>query len=96
MWVDVNLVLESTDRTSLQPGAWVNVIGYTCSSPSIDQARSSKYTRYKSGAAVLQAILIWNAGPVRAEDYEKVLQEQRNTQQKIKYGCDSQAIDVRA
>jgi hypothetical protein len=83
IWVDVNLALESTDPTSLRDGAWVNVIGYTLANPSTNHARSRKRTRVDNQATELQAILVWDAGSIRVEEYEKMLQAQRALQQNI-------------
>lgn len=83
VWVDVNLVLENIDSQVLCHGTWVNVIGYTRHTTS--QGASKDVVEQNSGKGItLQAILIWDAGPLRGNDYTSTLEEQRLAQRQVK------------
>jgi hypothetical protein len=83
VWVDVNLVLENIDSQALRDGTWVNVIGYTrhTTSPS---AGKDLVDQNSGKGITLQAILIWDAGPLRVNDYTSTLEEQRLAQRQFK------------
>lgn len=83
VWVDVNLVLDTIDSQALCQGTWVNVIGYTRHTTS--QSASNDVVELNSGKSItLQAILIWDAGPLRVNDYTSTLEEQRLAQRQVK------------
>ena len=78
--VDVNLVLETIKGEILENGRWINVIGYV-------RSGKERYDRRKKKADVsrkdmiqdvlVQAVLIWDAGIMRPQDYEKTMEAQR-------------------
>lgn len=74
--VDINLILENTNLELLQPGSWINVIGYVRSKPTPNSRRLS--TGRKKAVAELpeiQAVLVWNAGAIQVDKYEKTMEE---------------------
>lgn len=77
--VDISLILESIKADLLQPGTWLNIIGY------VNRAASRRKRPALSGGisgqmerSRVQALLAWNAGPVRVADYESILMQQRD------------------
>jgi hypothetical protein len=74
--VDINMVLESTNMELLQPGSWINVIGYVRSLP-MSKGRRPSTSRRKTVAELpeIQAVLVWSAGAVQVEKYEKTMEE---------------------
>ena len=77
--VDVSLILESTDPVALRRGTWVNVIGYT--KHTILHGGNHKPT---GTTVTLQAVLLWDAGVIRINDYENILEDQKLAQQQSK------------
>ena len=77
--VDVTLVLENTESSIFQTGAWINVIGYTqgTSPRTRKKRRSSGPLRENDDQVSLQAILAWDAGALRVKDWEETIEEQR-------------------
>lgn len=82
IFVDVTLVLESTESSTFRPGTWVNVIGYTQSSHLRAQKKrkSNSVPQHTSRKVCLQAVLVWDAGSFRIRDFESTLEEQRLVQ----------------
>lgn len=74
--VDINMVLEGMNLDLLQPGSWINVIGYV-RSRSMPTARRSSTSRRKAMVELpeIQAVLIWSAGAVQVDKYEKTMEE---------------------
>jgi hypothetical protein len=73
--VDVNLLLSTLRSTDTQIGEWVNVMGYITTPP-------PKQFRNLEGRKVdvfVQAIILWSAGSVKLDEYEKLLAEQLRT-----------------
>lgn len=66
--VDVRLVLETVERAVLQKGAWVNVVGYV-----LFVERRDHKAKAAIGVPMVQALLMWDAGAVRVDQYEQVL-----------------------
>ena len=65
-------------------GTWINVIGYTLALPRLTRTRNMSSARDGGQqAALLQAVLIWDAGAVRAGEYENTLSEQRCVQEQL-------------
>ncbi|EXJ84975.1 hypothetical protein A1O3_05650, partial [Capronia epimyces CBS 606.96] len=79
--VDVNLVLESTPSSALERGRWINVIGYTQSTHHRFRKRKADSAHVPDQAVPLQAILIWDAGPLRIADYETALEDHSQIRQ---------------
>ncbi|KAI6377518.1 hypothetical protein MCOR25_002499 [Pyricularia grisea] len=65
--VDVNLILQSLNQEQTRAGEWVNVVGY------ITKSGSSGDKRNGSHSVKVQALLLWSAGPLSLQDYEKTL-----------------------
>lgn len=82
--VDVSLVLEGTKSSTFNRGTWINVIGYIQGSRL--QTRKKKDSLQQKGTEIpsLQAILAWDAGPVRIGDYEHTVEEQRRVMRQLK------------
>lgn len=83
VWLDVNLVLECTDRLVFQPGNWINVIGYV-QNPAPAKLRTPSPTVASTVPVSLQAILVWDAGSVHLEDYERTVEEHKRVQRDVK------------
>ncbi|KAK4217171.1 CST complex subunit Ten1 [Rhypophila decipiens] len=65
--VNVDLILESLKAEQTRPGQWVNLIGYITSiSPLADESSGHRVTNVH-----VQALLLWSAGPLDLERYEK-------------------------
>ncbi|KAK8153002.1 CST complex subunit Ten1 [Phyllosticta citrichinensis] len=58
-YVNVEHALESAHSTDLQTGAWVNIVGYV-GTKSRDKVH-------------VQAIMMWAAGPLKLDEYEKAV-----------------------
>jgi hypothetical protein len=76
--VNVDIVLETLQKTSLAVGAWLNVVGYTTQKASllrssIDTVEASAL-KDDTNAAYVQAIILWDAGAVKLDAYERALQ----------------------
>jgi hypothetical protein len=77
--IDVKLVLENSKQQAFANGAWINVIGY------VQPPRIQKSTRRKSGSNAphsrsepcVQAVLLWDAGSVKIQDYEATMEKHR-------------------
>lgn len=67
--VDVGLLLETLKSTDVGVGEWVNVMGYITE----PRAMAEKTPRSRKDEVVIQAIVLWSAGSVRLDDYEKIL-----------------------
>ncbi|KAI9805755.1 MAG: hypothetical protein M1833_005248 [Piccolia ochrophora] len=81
--VNLDLVLETVGRTATQIGEWVNVMGYVQKSsdpPSV----SKVLKRSKAGEKIVavQAIMLWSAGAVQLDDYERTLRQRRKVEQR--------------
>lgn len=74
--VDINLTLNTTKLDVLQSGSWINIIGYVrrTSLPDTQQTRSG-HTVAPQRQATVQAVLVWSAGVLRVEEYEKTLED---------------------
>lgn len=74
--VDVNLLLETTRVDVLQPGSWINIIGYVQYGQKAKPRRGkANEKRIGENLPKVQAILAWNAGAVQVEKYERTLEE---------------------
>lgn len=86
-YVDVNLVLETVSSKLLQSGSWVNLIGYVKSEPIVRgrPKRTRPDPMEVHSVPEIQAVLLWDAGIIRAEDYESTMEEQRSVQKQIRH-----------
>ncbi|EXJ59718.1 hypothetical protein A1O7_03864 [Cladophialophora yegresii CBS 114405] len=80
IWVEITLILETTDSTTLAIGTWINVIGYVQATPQLIRRKSGERI---PRAAQLQAVLIWDAGAVRIGEYENTLIELMRTEPQL-------------
>lgn len=69
--VNVDHVLETTRSVELQTGAWINVIGYV--SERDEGAGKSREDGLRAAQVGVQALLLWSAGTLKLDDYEKAL-----------------------
>ncbi|KAL2421403.1 hypothetical protein ABEF95_007846 [Exophiala dermatitidis] len=74
--VDINLILETTPSSTLEKGRWLNIIGYIQNTHGQSRTRKADLACSTDPVVSLQAILIWDAGPLRLADYEAALQGQ--------------------
>lgn len=76
---DVKVIANTLTRENVEVGAWVNVIGY------VGETEANAYTRKGGGRKTkhettrmkddhvrvqVDVILLWNAGPLRVQEYE--------------------------
>jgi len=87
--VDVNLILETVKSELLENGRWVNVIGYvqsTAQAHSRVKRRTPEADGHKDQREVMvQAVLMWDAGAIRANEYEKTMEAQREAWRKTRH-----------
>ncbi|KAF3893753.1 Telomere length regulation/capping, TEN1 [Trichophyton interdigitale] len=91
--VDINLLLEDTDHTSLQIGVWLNVFGYIREENSDEYRRregegtrrnSEKEGHISSDKPIyVQAVTILPAGPVRIGEYERILRDMQRVERRV-------------
>lgn len=89
--VNVDHVLESIKSTDLQVGSWVNVIGYvtpaaagaakTYTVPAQAERRSKQDAAARRNVT-MQAIMLWSAGAINLDEYEKALQMRKADEQR--------------
>lgn len=76
--VNIDLVLESIESSSIQIGSWVNVIGYI-SAKTVQSAHQAEVRNIPVNAEVaVRAILLWGAGDFKLKSYEDRLQERKD------------------
>ena len=77
--IDVKLVLESTRRELLANGAWLNVVGYVLEGAEHKSKtkRSSASSHLRATEPGVQAVLIWDAGALKINDYQTAMEKQR-------------------
>lgn len=72
--VDIQLVLESIKNHELQVGCWLNVIGYV-RRPQRKRKRQQKTSEIvDNGGTTVQAVMLWDAGTLNVDNYERVLE----------------------
>jgi Telomere capping, CST complex subunit len=81
----MTLILESVKPEMLQSGTWLNVIGCSVNEPPLRRSRV-----LRSGSAggdtdggIVQAVLVWSAGALRIEEYERVLMQQHGAAREL-------------
>jgi len=80
----MTLILESVRAEMLQPGTWVNVIGYVNGSPPRrGRVLRSESAGKKTEGGSVQAVLAWSAGALRIKDYERTLMQQYESMKRI-------------
>lgn len=65
--VDVRLLLETLKSNQLQVGEWVNVIGY------VTKVVPSQLAMSIAKDVNVQALILWSAGPLDIQEYERCL-----------------------
>ena len=79
--MNVDLILEGLKREDIEVGAWVNVIGYVedvVGQGKSDRKQNEREEEGKMGKDIrvnVKAVMLWSAGGVRIEQYEKTLEE---------------------
>lgn len=75
--VDMNMALETTTKSCLQDGSWINVIGYVQSIPRSTRRRASMSRPQVVAHAPpqVQAVLVWDAGAVKVDQYEQTIKQ---------------------
>jgi Telomere capping, CST complex subunit len=83
--VDITLILESVKSEMLQPGTWLNIIGYRFNEAPPRRVRvlRSESAEGNTQMGSVQAVLVWSAGALRIADYEKILLQQYETGKRI-------------
>lgn len=74
--VNINLILNTIKIDVLQAGSWINVIGYVRHAP-LPKTQHTRSARMLSAQRqpTVQAVLVWSAGALRVEEYEKTLED---------------------
>lgn len=87
--IDLNLILGTFKGELLETGRWVNVIGYVKG-----RQQTQKVTTRASleaslprdlGEVLVQAVLIWEVGAMRVNEYEKTMEAQREAWRKTRH-----------
>ncbi|KAI9831673.1 MAG: hypothetical protein M1819_004739 [Sarea resinae] len=71
--VDVRLLLSSLKSTDTEVGEWVNVIGYIAVPPRT--MKKSTMAMQRAQHVNVQAIMLWSAGAIKIDDYERTLEQ---------------------
>ncbi|KAF2092397.1 hypothetical protein NA57DRAFT_50421 [Rhizodiscina lignyota] len=77
-FINVDHVLESVRSADLEVGAWINVVGYIIDSKEekvLKKSRKSSRRQQGTLSIRVQAIMLWSAGMLNVDAYEKALQE---------------------
>ena len=74
---DVNLLLETIKSTETQVGEWVNVMGYVKDRDASTDAEAS----------AIQATMLWSAGSVRLEAYERSVEQWKQIRDRKRYSA---------
>ncbi|KIN06691.1 hypothetical protein OIDMADRAFT_113385 [Oidiodendron maius Zn] len=77
--VDAGLLVSSLKSDETQIGEWINVIGYI-------QAPRQKLGKHSNNIHLrteVQAIVLWSAGPLKLDGYEKSLEQQKLDRQQF-------------
>jgi hypothetical protein len=71
--VDIQLLVNTLKSHETQFGEWVNVIGYIQTPQQTPVTPSDGVDSY----VYVQAIVLWPAGPIKIDGYEKSLDQQK-------------------
>lgn len=75
--IDMNIVLGTAKPECFQSGSWINIIGYVQEPPN-RKSQKSKASRSRSavpGLPVVQAVLVWSAGALKVDKYERAIEQ---------------------
>jgi hypothetical protein len=78
--VNIDHVLETVKSTDIQVGSWVNIIGYVTAGEKIAKqptARQSLKAKDPPRQPHVQAIVLWSAGSVNLDAYEKAVEQRK-------------------
>lgn len=84
MSVDINALLESVTPDELHVGAWVNVVGYVRNASYLSKWRDAIAGPYPKGRMYVDAIMIFSAGAVALDEYERILREAQNVDRRLR------------
>ncbi|RJE26286.1 hypothetical protein PHISCL_01355 [Aspergillus sclerotialis] len=82
--VDINAVLESVTAEELRVGSWVNVIGYVRDTIHLPLSGKDEVTSNSKRSVYIEAIMVFQAGPVALAEYERILREARNVDRRLR------------
>ncbi|EHY55385.1 hypothetical protein HRR83_008830 [Exophiala dermatitidis] len=85
--VDINLILETTPSSTLEKGRWLNIIGYIQNTHGHSRRLKARLACSTDPVVSVQAILLWDAGPLRLADYEATLQGQSQLRKQLELDC---------
>jgi hypothetical protein len=71
--IDVRLLLNTMKSNETRIGEWLNVIGYVMASETV---RTNGPHRNTQEAIPVQAIVLWSAGPLKLDGYQRSLDQQ--------------------
>lgn len=79
--VHLDHVLESITPTTIQIGTWLNVVGFISRNEDTEhkdvQAASNKSSRPMLKVVTVDAVMIWDAGSIKLDAYEKALEARK-------------------
>ena len=80
--VHLDHVLESITPTTTQIGTWLNVVGFISWDKDTGhqdvQATSKKGGRSKLKIIIIDAVMVWDAGSIKLDAYEKALEARKS------------------
>ena len=82
--VDINAVLESVTAEELRVGAWVNVIGYVRDTSHLAPSGKDVVTSVSKQSVYIDAVMVFQAGPVALAEYERILREAQNVDRRLR------------
>ena len=82
--VDIKAVLESVTAEELCVGAWVNVIGYVRDTSDLPLNGQDVVTSASKRSVYIEAIMVFQAGPVALGEYERILRETQNVDRRLR------------
>ncbi len=87
--IDVNLVLETFQGDMLENGRWINVIGYVKGRQQTQETSTGRSLEadlpHLLEIVLVQAVLVWDAGAMRVDEYEKTVEAQREVWRKTRH-----------
>ena len=94
--IDVNIILGTIKGAMLETGSWINVIGYVKGRQQTQKVTTGKSLEANlprmSGEVLVQAVLVWDAGAMQINEYEKTMEAQREAWRKMKHVHDATRV----
>lgn len=81
--VDINVLLESMKAEELRVGAWLNVLGYVREYQQ-EERQMMMINDPNFLSVYVEAVMIFPAGAVRVGEYERILQDSREIDRRVK------------